>query len=141
MRLFARDPGPNLVARRTRRAGGLLIAIAALHAAFGLWIGHPALRAMARDGFVNAVDPHLDRMFVFWFLLMSPLLWTVGRFALWLASEGMQPPVWLARSVLAVALSGVVLMPVSGFWLILVPGAWLWLAARAPRRAERAARS
>jgi Family of unknown function (DUF6463) len=118
MRLFARpDPSEHLMVRRTEAAGWLLLATAALHAAFGLWIGRRALLAMAHDGFVNAVDAHLDRMLVFWFLLMSPFLWIVGRFALWLASEGRRPPVWLGRS------------------LLLLPATWLWLAARAPRRA------
>jgi hypothetical protein len=136
MRLFARpDPSEDLMARRTEAAGWLLLAVAALHATFGLWIGRHALLAMARDGFVNAVDPHLDRMLVFWFLLMSPFLWIVGRFALWLASDGTPPPVWLGRSLLAMALICALLMPVSGFWLILAPATWLWLAARAPRRA------
>lgn len=111
------------------------MAVAALHAAFGLWIGRRALLAMARDGFVNAVDSHPDRMFVFWFLLMSPLLWIIGRLALGLAADGRQPPAWLGRSLLALALIGAVLMPASGFWLILAPATWLWLAARAPHRA------
>jgi len=113
----------------------VLLAVAALHAAFGSWVGRRALLAVARDGFVNAVDPHLDRTLVFWFLLMSPFLWIVGRFALWLAAEGRRPPAWLGRSLLALALVGAVLMPVSGFWLILPPATSLWLAARAPRHA------
>jgi len=136
MRPFARrDANVDLMARRTFTAGWLLMAVAALHAAFGLWVGRRALLAMAHDGFVNAVDPHLDRSLAFWFLLMSPFLWIVGRLALWLASEGRRPPGWLGRSLLALALICAVLMPVSGFWLILLPAAWLWLAARAPRRA------
>jgi hypothetical protein len=135
MRLFAREPSEHVIARRTRRAGRLLVSIAALHAAFGLWIGWRALLAVAGDGFVNAVDPHLDRMLLFWFLLMSPLLWILGRLALWLASEGRRPPVWLGTSLLALAVICAVLMPVSGFWLLLAPGTWLWLAARAPRHA------
>ena len=135
MRLFAREPIEELMARRTLRAGWLLMAVAALHAAFGLWIGRRALVAIARDGFVNAVAPHLDRSFAFWFLLASPFLWIVGRFAVWVASERRRPPVWLGRSLLMLALAGAVLMPVSGFWLILLPAAWLWLAARAPHRA------
>ena len=136
MRPFARrEASQDLVARRTLTAGWLLMAVAVLHAVFGLWVGRRALLAMARDGFVNAVDPHPDRTLVFWFLLMSPFLWIVGRLALWLASEGRQPPVWLGRSLLALALICAVLMPVSGFWLILLPATWLWLAARVPRRA------
>jgi hypothetical protein len=136
MRPFARpDASQDLMARRTLTAGWLLMAVAALHAGFGLWVGRRALLAMARDGFVNAVDPHLDRSLVFWFLLMSPLLWIVGRFALWLGAEGRRPPAWLGRSLLALALVCAVLMPMSGFWLILPPATWLWLAARAPRSA------
>ena len=135
MRLFARPDARDLMAGRTETAGWLLMAVAALHAAFGMWTGRRALLAMARDGFVNAVDPHLDRTLIFWFLLMSPFLWIVGRFALWLASEGRRPPVWLGRSLLALALICAALMPLSGFWLILPPATWLWLAARAPRRA------
>jgi uncharacterized protein DUF6463 len=136
MRPFARRDGAvDLMARRTSAAGWLLMAVAALHAAFGLWVGRRAVLAMARDGFVNAVDPHPDRSLVFWFLLMSPFLWIVGRLALWLASEGKRPPAWLGRSLLGVALACAVLMPASGFWLLVLPAAWLWLAARAPHAA------
>ena len=119
---------------RTRAAGRLLVAIAAIHAAFGLWMGRRPLGAIARDGFVDAIDPHLERNFVFWFLLASPFLWMVGRFALWLAAERRRPPAWLGRDLLVLAAVGVLLMPVSGFWLILVPGALLLTAAQAPKR-------
>ena len=136
MRLFARpEPGQGLMDWGTEAAGWLLMAIAALHGAVGLWIGRRAVLDIASDGFVNAVDPHLERALVFWFLLMSPLLWIVGRFAVWLATEGRRPPVWLGRSLLGVALTGALLVPVSGFWLIVAPAAWLCVAARAPRRA------
>ena len=118
--------------RRTRRAGRLLIAVAGLHAGFGLWMGRHPLLAMAHEGFLNSVDPHLDRNLVFWFLVASPFLWMVGRFALWLASEGRRPPEWLGRDLLALGLVGGLLMPVSGFWLILPPAALLMLAARRP---------
>jgi hypothetical protein len=118
--------------RNTLRAGRLLIAVAGIHAGFGLWMGRRPLLAIAHDGFLNSIDPHLDRNLVFWFLIASPFLWMVGRFALWLASEGRRPPRWLGRDLLALALIGAVLMPASGFWLILPPAAMLMLAARAP---------
>jgi uncharacterized protein DUF6463 len=134
MRLFARpDPVQRFMAWGTEAAGWLLMAIAALHGAIGLWVGRHAVLDIARDGFVNAIDPYLERELVFWFLLMSPLLWIVGRFAVWLATEGRRPPGWLGRSLLGLALTGAVLMPVSGFWLILAPATWLCVAARAPR--------
>ena len=120
---------------QTRTAGRLLLAIAAIHAAFGLWFGRRPLGAIARDGFVDAIDPYLERNVVFWFLIASPLLCMVGRFALWLADEGRRPPTWLGRDLLVVAVVGVLLMPVSGFWLILVPGALLLVTAQAPTRA------
>ena len=94
------------------------------------------LGAVARDGFVGAVDPYLDRNVVFWFLLASPLLWIVGRFALWLAAEGRRAPAWLGRDLLIVALVGIVLMPVSGFWLILVPSVLLLATPSAIHRAS-----
>ena len=135
MRLFARPPrAERRLASQMVSAGWLLMAIAFIHAAFGLWMGRRPLLAIAREGFTNAVDPHLDRNVVFWFLLASPLLWMVGRLALWLADEGQRPPAWLGRDLLALAVLGIVLMPASGFWLILAPAALLILAARESAR-------
>jgi hypothetical protein len=140
MRLFARPPRAEEELRmrtNTEAAGWLLTGVAAVHAAFGLWMGRRPLLAIAHDGFVDAVDPHVDRNFVFWFLIASPLLWMLGRFARWLAAEGRRPPAWLGRNLLAVALVGAALMPASGFWLIVPPAALLLLAARTGGRPLR----
>jgi hypothetical protein len=124
------SPGVSIVARRTRLAGRLLMAIAAIHAAFGLWFGRRALGAIARGGFVDAVDPHPDRGLVFWFLLASPLVWFLGRMAIWLAGRNQPPPAWLGRDLMLVSVVVVLLMPVSGGWLLLAPAGLLIAATR-----------
>jgi hypothetical protein len=124
---------PN-VARKTRLAGRLLLGIAAIHAGFGLWFGRRALGAIAGDGFVDAVDPHLDRGLVFWFLMASPLVFLLGRTTIWLAARNQSPPAWLGRDLLLLALAVCLLMPVSGGWLLLAPAGLLIAAARGAGR-------
>jgi hypothetical protein len=120
--------------RPARFAGRLLMGIALVHAAFGLWFGRAILADIARDGFLAAVDVHRDRQLVFWFLLASPLLWLLGELVAWLDARRIAPPVWLGLQVLALAIAGVLLMPASGFWLVLVPALLLLLASHRPVR-------
>jgi hypothetical protein len=111
-------------------AGRLLQLIAAIHAAYGLWFGRSVLGRIARDGVVNAVDPHLDRNLVFWFLFASPLLAMLGQLLVWLDRRSLAPPRWLAWELSVTCVLGLVLMPASGFWLVLAPCALLILASR-----------
>jgi hypothetical protein len=114
-------------------AGGLLIGVALVHAAFGAWFGRGSLFGMLKDGLISSVDSHAERGLVFWFLMVSPLLLLIGQLCVFLAERGIAPPRWLGFEVLLLTLACAVLMPVSGFWLLLPPAALLLRASAAPR--------
>ena len=116
-------------APKTALAGRLLIAVALIHAVFGVWFGRRALAGMLSDGVLNSVDSHGERGLVFWFLMLSPLLVMLGQLCLFLARRGIAPPRWLGLEVLALTLCCALLMPVSGFWLLLPPAALLLRAS------------
>ena len=119
-----------------RFTGHALLAVGVLHTLVGLLGFATPLGAIARDGFVNAVDPHPDRQAAFCVLLTGVLLMTLGHSARWaLRRTGTLPPA-LGWTLLVIAAAGAVLMPVSGFWL-LVPPALLALAAARQDRATR----
>ena len=110
-------------------AGSLMIAVAVLHAAFGAWFGRASLTGMLLDGVLDSVGLRGERGLVFWFLMLSPLLFMLGQLCLFLAERGIAPPRWLGFEVLLVTLLAALLMPVSGFWLMLPPAALLLRAS------------
>ncbi len=119
-----------------RFTGHSLLAVGILHTLGGLLAFITSLGAIARDGFVNAVDPHPDRQAAFWVLLSGVLLMTLGHGTRWAQQRtGTLPPA-LGWALLAVAAAGAILMPFSGFWL-LFPPALLVLAAARQSRAKR----
>lgn len=128
----------------TRTAGRLLMAIAVIHALFGLWFGRGPLLGIARDGFLNAIDPFPDRQLVFWFLFASPMLWLLGQLVSWTAERG-APPTFLGWGLLLLVVVCGAMMPASGFWLALAPAGMLVSASRRGRiagggNAQRAGR-
>jgi len=125
--------GPRaVVVGRLASAGGILIAIALLHTAVGLWFGSGPVLAIAREGFLASVDPHRDRQLIFWFLIFGAPMLLIGQLALWMQARGLRPPRFLGIELLAVAIGGALLMPISGFWLVLVPAALLLRTSQTP---------
>ena len=105
------------------------MATAILHTAVGLLVGYQPLMDIAQGGFVNAIDPHFDRMAIFWFLLFGILLFLIGWLVRWIDHQIGHLPNWLAWFLWGLALFAVVLMPISGFWLLFPIG---WLAYQQP---------
>ena len=101
-----------------RSAGGLLIAIGVVHVLLGLF-EIDVLSDVAGDGVVNAIDPHEDRQVWFWYMTAGWLVLLVGQLARWIERRHGRLPAFLGWATLAIAVYGVVLMPVSGFWAIL----------------------
>ena len=120
-----------------RFTGQALLAVGVLHTLVGLLSFGQPLAAIARDGVVNAVDPRPERQTACWFLLAGVLLCTLGYSTRWAQRRTGTVPAGLGWILLAIAGSGVVLMPFSGFWL-LFPPALLALAAarRGPARPD-----
>ncbi len=97
---------------------------ALLHTVVGLLLGWEQIRAIASGGFFNAIDPHFDRMAIFWFLSYGFLLCVIGGIVRVMQQSAVPLPSWLSWVFWAMAIPSVILMPVSGFWL-LFPIGWL----------------
>jgi len=111
-------------------AGRWLMAAAVIHILLGVWFGRSALASLAEEGFFNTVDPHKDRQLVFWFIFAGLALLLLGHLMCWAAAAGRCLPAVLGWELLAVAVVGGVLMPVSGWFLIMVPGILIVVASK-----------
>lgn len=116
-----------------RLAGRLLLAIAALHAALGVWLGRGALSSIARAGFFDALALHSNRQLWFWFVAFSVPLAILG--AALSRGEARPRSGWLGWSLAALAAAGAALSPVSLFWLLFLPAGLLIAGARKLRPA------
>ncbi|MFK7803416.1 MAG: DUF6463 family protein [Anaerolineae bacterium] len=105
-------------------AGEWMIATAGLHTVIGLLVGTTQFAAIAKSGFFNAIDPHFDRMAIFWFLSYGFLLLLIGGMMRWAQQQTGRQPSWLAWFLWGMAIPSVILMPLSGLWL-LFPLGWL----------------
>ncbi len=104
-----------------RSIGPLLLATAALHGLVGVALFREPLAAIWRDGFVNAVAPHVDRGLAFWFMVLSPVcvgLGLITSHAVALADARLLGV--LGWTLLFLGAFGVLAMPVSGFWIFVV---------------------
>ena len=115
-----------------RWIGRWLVGVGVVHTVFGAVVFAQPLREIGRDGLWNAVDGYPGRQLAFWFTLAGPLFLLTGALTDWVeAREDGAVPRFLGPSLLALGISGVILMPASGFWLFLPP------AVAASRRAAR----
>ena len=104
-----------------RYVGPLLFVTAIAHAATGAVLFGDALASIGRDGFVAAVDPHVDRQLAFWFMLFTPVLVTLGLLMQHaVAADDVKLQRLLGWSMLGIGTFGALAMPVSGFWAAIV---------------------
>lgn len=124
-----------LVGARLPSAGRALQGIALAHAIVGVTAHRDSLRSIVGDGVMAAVPDRGDRATAFWFLSVSPLLWTTGRL-LRSAEESADHAALRSVGVVVAGtgLVGIVTMPVSGFWAVAAAGLGALNAAR--RRTE-----
>lgn len=104
--------------------GELMITTALLHTVVGLLAGYAQLAEIARSGFFNSIDPHFDRIAIFWFLSYGALLFLIGGMMRWMQQQTGRLPSWLAWVLWGMGVPSVILMPISGLWL-LFPLGWL----------------
>ncbi len=101
--------------------GYVFIALGIGHTVTGIILFHPALAALFRDGFANAVHPHLDRRLAFWFLMFSVMLFFLGQVTLYAAATD---DTYLLKVVgwyvLGISSVGATAMPKSPFWIALI---------------------
>jgi hypothetical protein len=104
-------------------AGHLLIATGIGHTAVGLALFHDAYAAILRDGFVDALAPHLDRMLAFWFLLFSPVCMVFGQLVdRAIARRDLSVLTLLGWYILGLGVVGAAALPISGFWILIAIG-------------------
>lgn len=88
--------------------------------------GRKPLWEIVSAGVFNAVEPDLARSSMVWFLLFGFVLLMLGSLIRRLEQQHTPLPRALGMQLFLLALSGVVLMPLSGFWLALPLGVRLW---------------
>lgn len=115
------------------KAGSLVSGIAAVHCAVGVMLAPAPLRAIVESGVIGAVDPHLDRIAIFWFMFFGVLMLLLGE-ALRLWERTTDLPASIGYGFGTLSLAGAMAMPVSGFWLGLIPAALI--VARSRRQAR-----
>lgn len=107
--------------------GKYIAGVGIIHCVFGLVVFRGTFAGLIRDGLLNTVSWQPDRGFAFWFV-------TVGFFWILLGAvidqyeRGGHPlPRYLGPGLGAIALTAVVIMPLSGWWLFFIPAAALSL--------------
>ncbi len=120
-----------------RFTGHSLMGIGALHTLVGLVAFSKPLADVAQDGFVNAIDPYLDRQVAFWYVLAGVLLFALGQSCRWAHRQTGLVPISLGWTLLAIAVLGVILMPIAGFWLFFPPALFALAASRDGRARRR----
>ncbi len=118
-----------------RVSGYLLLIISIIHILVGVWLFAEPLADIIRNGGFNAVAPnpfapYFDREDAFWFMMTSPLLFTLGQLCCWAHAQKITLPAFLGWNLLAISTVGVVLEPISGFWLLMLPAFLIVAAAR-----------
>jgi len=122
-----------------RLSGPLLMATGVLDLLYVLVFQFRQLAAIAGDGFFGAVelDPsQLDREVAFWHLTFGAMVVVLGGLVRWTQARTGTLPASLGWSLLALGLSGAILVPVSGFWLVLAQAVMMLVVARRGATAE-----
>jgi hypothetical protein len=118
-----------------RVSGYLLIAISIIHVLVGGWIFATPLTDIVQNGLFNTVAPdpfapYFDREDAFWFMMVAPLLFTIGQLCCWAKSQEIVLPGFLGWNILAVSTVGIFFEPISGLWLLIPPAILISLASR-----------
>lgn len=114
--------------------GTFLMAIGVIHCTVGLAFGLDTLGQILSDGFVDAVEPHVGRMYWFWFMMTGLLLIIVGQLTHTIERRGGPLPGYLGWEILALGVFATVAIPVSGGWLVIGAGVYLLLKRRQLRQ-------
>lgn len=101
-----------------RWIGRYLLAYGALHLGVGAVLYARPLRAIVADGAWNAVEPHPDRAWAFWYMVAGLVVLLLGALVDWLEARGVPLPRRLGAGFLALMVLGGMCIPESGFWLL-----------------------
>lgn len=105
---------------RRRWIGRWILSVGMLHSLLGIGIYIHSVIAVFREGLWNTVYTVEGRPLAFWFISVGLLVALLGTLTNWIEAWT-APPRFLGWTLLAFAVVGIVMIPVSGFWLLLPP--------------------
>ena len=119
-----------------RIAGWWWIVISILHTLGGIILYFPQWQEIARAGWFNAIAPEpfapiFPRETAFWFVLLSPFIYLVGKLCLWAHYQNLILPKSMGVILLITMSVAVFFVPVSGFWLGLAPSIMMFYSSKA----------
>jgi hypothetical protein len=117
-----------------RWIGRWLLGVGILHTLLGLGTYIFSVVEIVRAGLWNTVASVQGRAEAVWFIAAGLQLILLGALALWIEARSPREPLprFLGWTLLAFAVAGVVLMPVSVFWLLLPPAVGILARRGAP---------
>ena len=114
-----------------RLTGYLLIGIGIVHTVYGVLKGWERLVEIAQAGFFNAIEPHLPRRVLFWFLFAGFFMILLGHLCLWVERRlGQRVPAFVGWELVALSALGAILVPAPGFFFLLGIGIYIVAVAR-----------
>lgn len=111
--------------------GKYIAGVGILHCVFGLVVFRGVFAGLIRDGVINTVNVidtvhrRPDRGYAFWFVDIGLFWILLGAVLDHYERAGHGLPRFLGQALGALAIIGVVVMPISGWWLFFIPAAAL----------------
>lgn len=101
-------------------SGTFLVITGLIHTIYALLLGKEDFAEMIRDGFINSTGSNYNRAFALWFLVCGIILILWGQTLQYYIRKEQKPaPLSLGYCILAFAVVGCLVEPISGFWLFL----------------------
>ena len=122
--LNVRQPNKFLETDTVHRwVGRWMMGVGVLHSIIGFILFPEPLREIAGTRLWNSLNPATPmRYLAFWFLFAGVATILIGYLADWIERVAQRSlPRFLGWTLLAIAIVGVVVTPVSGFWLVFPP--------------------
>ena len=114
-----------------RWIGRWLLGVGILHTLLGIGTYIFSVVAIVREGLWNTVEPVQGRPLAVWCIAAGLQLILLGALANWIEARGPLPR-FLGWTLLAFAMLGAVLIPISGFWFLLPPAVGILARRGAP---------
>lgn len=114
-------------------SGTFLVITGLIHTIYALLLGKEDFADMIKYGLINSTGDNYNRAFALWFLVCGIILILWGQTLQYYIKKEQKPaPLVLGYCILAFAVVGCIIEPISGFWLFL-PQALVIIAANIKR--------
>lgn len=107
--------------------GKSLLVIGILHTGLGFVLYQSIIGELAQELFFDAIGDQPERRTAFWFFVGGFTFMIIGGLINWAEKQSMVLPSFLKWALLALAVWGCLMIPVSGCWTLFVPVAGLFL--------------